>query len=331
MQTRALMPGEPYAAEAAGTIRLSTQDLPARQRCEWLREVIGREYAQVEITPPGDGTLFNEMTIHPWARLRLSAIRSNAITLERLPREPQLVSHDAYFAVILLAGQYRLEQDGREVFLQPGDMALYDATRPHRVHCPTSFAKLIVSIPRSALRERVAGIEHCTALRLRGDRGIGCATATMVRSTAAQLASLSAHECSVLSDHCVDLVALAATSVRPARANLSRSRAASLQRTRDFVERNLADPAMDSARVASGVGLSQRYLNDVFRDEGTSLMRYVWARRLECCRRDLLEPAQGRRSVSEIAFRWGFNDLAHFSRAFKQRFGCSPRELRQRG
>ena len=30
-----------------------------------------------------------------------------------------------------------------------------------------------------------------------------------------------------------------------------------------------------------------------------------------------------------IAFGWGFNDAAHFSRAFRERFRRSPREWRQ--
>jgi len=33
--------------------------------------------------------------------------------------------------------------------------------------------------------------------------------------------------------------------------------------------------------------------------------------------------------VGEIAYGRGFNDAAHFSRAFRERFGCSPREWRQ--
>jgi AraC-like DNA-binding protein len=35
--------------------------------------------------------------------------------------------------------------------------------------------------------------------------------------------------------------------------------------------------------------------------------------------------------VSEIAYGRGFNDAAHFSRAFRDRFDCSPREWRLRG
>lgn len=310
-------------------IRLSTDDRPPRERHEWLREVIGREYANVEVTPPADGSLFNEMTIYPWQALRLSAIRSSAVCLERLPREPHLISHDAYFAVVLLSGGYQLEQNGKAVFLQPGDMTLYDATLPHRIHCPRNFSKLIVSIPRPLLRDRIAGIEHCTALRIPGNQGIGAVAANLLRTSASRTDQLSAQEFSALADHTLDLLTLALASVRPASFNLSRSRAIALNRIKDFVDRHLANPDTDTAMVSYGVGLSSRYVNDLFKDENTSLMRYIWQRRLENCRKDLLDPIHAGHRLSDIAFRWGFNDLSHFSRAFKQRFGCSPKAYRQ--
>ena len=148
----------------------STDHFAPDERLGWLREVIGREYANVEITPPDQG-VFNEMNIFSWDALRLSVIRSNAITLQRLPREPELISQDAYFAVIHLSGRYRLQQNGREVFLKPGDMTLYDATLPHHIWCPQPFSKLIVSIPRPLLRERIAGINTIRHCLFQGSRG----------------------------------------------------------------------------------------------------------------------------------------------------------------
>lgn len=310
-------------------IRLSTADVPRRERSGWLREVIGREYVKVEVDPPADGGLFNEMTIYPWEDLRLSAIRSSAIVIERLSGEPYFVSQDAYFAVVLLSGRYSLAQQGREVFLKPGDLVLYDATRPHRIHCPGNFSKLIVSIPRKALRDRVAGIEHCTALRIPGREGIGAVASNFIRSCACQAGQLHPHEFLALSEHSLDLLTLALSAVGPVDFNLSRSRSLSLHRIKDFIERHLADPSLDARLVARGVGLSSRYINALFKDEETSLMRHVWQRRLENCRRDLLDPAHAGHRLSDIAYRWGFNDRSHFSRTFKQRFGCSPREYRQ--
>ena len=309
---------------------ISTTCVDPRDRREWLRETIRREYTKVEITPPENGELFNEMTIYPWEQLRLSAIRSNAITLNRPAHEPYHSSQDTYLGVVLLSGSYMLEQNGRETFLNPGDMAIYDATRPHRIQCPRPFSKLIVTIPRTVMRARLAGVEHCTALRIPGNTGISAIASNLIRNAARQAGAMEEDAFAALAEHSLDLFTLALASVRPHDFTLSRSRSLSLQRVKDFVERHLADPVLDTAKIAAGTGLSARYINDLFRDENTSLMRYVWQQRLENCRRDMLSPLHSGRSISEIALRWGFNDLSHFSRAFKQRFGCAPREIASR-
>jgi AraC family transcriptional regulator, positive regulator of tynA and feaB len=312
----------------ADPLCLSTAEIPRGDRLEWLRETIRREYADVAITPPSDGDLFNEMTIFPWQDLRLSVIRSHAIGIERLPHEPCYISQDAYFVVVPLSGDYQLEQGGREACLLPGDIALYDATRLHRIHCPRDFTKLIVSIPRILLRARMAGVEHCTAMRLRGDAGLGAVVSNFLRTAARNRMTMNREQFSALSDYWLDLLTLALASVRPQDFSLFRSRTISLQRVKDVVERHLADPGLDPAKVGAAVGLSPRYINDLFHDEETSLMRHVWRRRLERCRADLRNPRFAGRSVSEIALTWGFSDLAHFSRAFRRRFGVAPKDAR---
>ncbi len=310
-------------------LKFSTSAIAPRERYDWLREVICREYTNVEITSPAHNDLSQDLTIYPWGSLQLSTIQSSALSLKRLPNEPHLNSQDAYFAVMLLSGHYRLEQNGREVSLQPGDMTIYDATRPHRIHCPGEFAKLILSIPRSVFRDRISGIDRCTALRISGTQGIGYVAANFLRSSAVHADHLQAHEFSVLADHALDLLTLAVTSVRPVDFNLSRSRSSSLNNVKTFIERNLRNTDLDTGLIARHAGLSARYINSLFEDEGTSLMRYVWKRRLENCRKDMQNPAYAGQRLSDIAFRWGFNDAAHFSRTFKQQFGCAPRDMRR--
>src|SRR5260370_39969348 len=53
------------------------------------------------------------------------------------------------------------------------------------------------------------------------------------------------------------------------------------------------------------------------------------ARRLERAREDLTDPVHSHLSISDICFRWGFNDAAHFSRAFHDTYGVSPRNFRR--
>jgi len=312
-----------------GSLTLSTSDIAPLERADWLREVICREYTHVDISSPSHGELSQELIIYPWGNLQLSTIQSSEISLRRSHSEPHLNSQDAYFAVLLLSGAGLLEQHGREAFLQPGDISLYDATRPHRVHCFGELSKMIyLSIPRAVLRDRVAGIDRCTALLIPGTKGIGFVAANFLHSSATHADQLQDHEFSTLSDHALDLLTLAITSVRPGDINLSRSRLGSLNSIKTVVEQNLRNAELDASLISRYAGLSTRYINGLFAEEATSLMRYVWTRRLENCGKDLLNPVFVDHRISDIAFRWGFNDAAHFSRAFKQQFGCSPREFR---
>jgi AraC family transcriptional activator of tynA and feaB len=260
--------------------------------------------------------------------LQLSVIQSSAITLQRRSQEPCLMSQDAYFAVVLMSGQYQMMQNGREVYLQPGDITVYDATLAHQIQCPVDFTKLIVAIPRALFREHLAGIESCTALRIPGSTGTGLIASYFLRTLAGQTRCLNSQEFAALSEQALDLLTMAVTSVRPSNYNLSRSRVLAVNRLKAFIEQNLKKTELDTAMICHFSGLSARYINNLFASENTSLMRYVWRRRLEMSHKDILNSLFAGRQLSEIAFRWGFNDYSHFSRAFKQQFGCSPRALK---
>ena len=85
---------------------------------------------------------------------------------------------------------------------------------------------------------------------------------------------------------------------------------------------------LSGERIAAANGVSVRHVNRLFAGEGTSLMHYVWERRLIRCRRDLTDPTMAHRTIGKIALAAGFNDLSHFSRAYRARYGTTPREER---
>ncbi len=65
-----------------------------------------------------------------------------------------------------------------------------------------------------------------------------------------------------------------------------------------------------------------------FADEGLSITEFIWIERLDQCRRELEEAAPPGRTITEVAFSWGFNSSSHFSRLFKKRFGAPPSRTR---
>jgi len=92
---------------------------------------------------------------------------------------------------------------------------------------------------------------------------------------------------------------------------------------------NLHDAELTPQRAADHVRISVRTLHSRFKLIGKSFGHWVLDSRLDACRNALRDGNQNRLSISEIAFRWGFNDLSHFNKAFRARFGCSPRECRE--
>lgn len=312
-----------------GGQRFCTEQQPAKQRLEWLKEIIGREYANVDITPPDQTYLYNDMFIYPWQQgLRLSPIQSNAITLERLPKEPESVSQDCYFAVLLTAGEYKLEQGGREVFLKPGEMSLYDATEPHRITTPQPFSKILISIPRQLLDERVSNICNLTATRLPTQTGIAAITASMIQSTVSQLEQLDPSAFQSLSDPILEMLTMTLTEQKGSSCMLSRHQSFALMRIKRFIANQLSDTELNTEVISRAVGLSPRYINNLFNEDNTSLMRYLTKQRLSRSRHYLATPLYNYLSITEVAMKSGFSNMAHFSRIFRQAYGLSPSDYR---
>lgn len=104
---------------------------------------------------------------------------------------------------------------------------------------------------------------------------------------------------------------------------------ANLRRLRQAVESQMPDPGFSLRRLADSEGVSPRYVQRLFGANGETFSGYVRMRRLERCRLDLMSPQHAARSIPEIYNRWGFKGSTQFSRAFRKRFGASPRQMRR--
>jgi AraC-like DNA-binding protein len=102
-----------------------------------------------------------------------------------------------------------------------------------------------------------------------------------------------------------------------------------VQRLCQYVDGNLSDDSLSLATVAAYGRVSERLVQKLFEGLGQTFTSYVRQRRLERCRADLANRQYGHLSISDICFRWGFNDPAHFSHCFRDLYSMSPRQYRQ--
>jgi len=99
-------------------------------------------------------------------------------------------------------------------------------------------------------------------------------------------------------------------------------------RAKQFVESSLRDPLLSVDAIAARMNCTSRYLQKAFQSNGQTLRDYVRNERLSRCYKDLLDSTLSDRSITDIALSWGFKSVAHFSEAFRKRYGIAPRAAR---
>jgi AraC-like DNA-binding protein len=129
-------------------------------------------------------------------------------------------------------------------------------------------------------------------------------------------------------------LALGATREAAERARIRGRPAARLRAIKDDVGKRCRRPDLSIHALAVRHGVSARYVQRLFEESGTTFTLYVAEQRLALAYEALRRRASKAAPISTIAYDCGFSDVSHFNRLFRQRFGCTPsdvREMRSRG
>ncbi len=254
-------------------------------------------------------TRFGDVTI--------SELRFSRATVERLCPAPD--DRNALQLLFVLDG---------DVFLGPGGLQ-------------RQLGALDWSVCSGALRISASDHAHAVILTIPGwphaprdavhaaASGVGNVLLTCIRSALRVADDLTAQARGELGNSLQDLARLAIRE-RTAPAHRLSGRGVMRERVKAFVRRHLRDSPLSIDDIAHNFNCTKRYLHKVFSEDERSLNEYIWDMRLERCSHDLANADLLQRSITEIAFVWGFRSSPHFSRVFRQRFGASPSVYRSR-
>lgn len=140
--------------------------------------------------------------------------------------------------------------------------------------------------------------------------------------------SLSAGARQASLDHLSDLMVLALDFNSTHDVHLSAVKAARLAALKSDIVTRLGDPDLSPEWLASRHKIGTRYVRALFAAEQTSFSAFVREQRLVQAKRLLMTNGADGLGISDIAYRCGFGDLSYFNRAFRQRFGMTPSEMR---
>lgn len=308
---------------------LSTDTVRPADRIAYWRDLVCDTFVALECRSTLRGQFRGSVASHDAGGLNLTWVDSDAQTVARTSKLIARSSDDVMLISLAVQGDGCVVQDGREARLSPGDLAFYDTARPYELHFDAPFTQWVLKVPRDALRRRLGTPEAFTAASVSGATPLGRLTQEFLTGLAAFPTTTPHSVLERLAGQALDLVAMTLAEQAAIRVSEGAYRTALAARMRGFIEQNLHRADLDGTMIAGAFGMSSRSVRDVFAAQGTTPSRYILVRRLERARILIVEPAQHRRTIGEIAYAAGFSDLSYFSRSFRAAFGQSPREARE--
>lgn len=309
----------------------STQEVHPRERFDFWHSVACKAITNHDSEPDMRPNFEAEIEVGALGNLELILFRNSPMQVSHTAAHASCAKSDHLFVCRQLSGEVILEQDTREIMLSAGSLTLLDPLLPYKGKFLRDSKMLVVKAPRRELEARLGRTQDMVARLIEPNTardGLTSSVTALLPSLARETRSVGE---SIISSSVLDLVAVSlAKAVEGARPRVSSAKALVLMKIRAATEARLSDPKLDPQAIADSVGVSVRYANRVLAEQGTSLARLVLARRLARCRTALEDPAQAHRTLSEIAYGWGFCDLTHFGRRFKQVYGMLPSEARSR-
>jgi AraC-like DNA-binding protein len=310
---------------------LDTQTLAPQDRAEAVRAAM--RYARVPalLTHETDDRVHARVDV--WelgATMTLLHRTSSGIRLRRTPRQVRQAAEDRIGFVVLSPGRWSFEQhrDVRREQTVKWGLLVVDQAGPYefgRCGDGSTYAVNIdhtaLGLPLRTVRE-AAGRLHTSPLHrlvMEHVRGVAGTLDTIPPGPATAMLGAAT----------LDLMrALVITAADPDRRIPDGDVGALLTRTKLYIQRHYADPALSPARIARAHAVSVRRLYAVWADDERSLAEHVMSVRLEAARSRLARATSRPPTIAAVGRACGFVDMAHFARRFRQAYGMSPRDWR---
>jgi AraC-like DNA-binding protein len=243
-------------------------------------------------------------------------------------RTPEMIdSEEDFFISLVTQGQGEIRQGDNRALLSNGAFTVVDGSRPFSFSFPADFEQIIIRVPRPDFLAHIPErrLDNVLAMPLPGHVGPSSLVSAVFRQAAQLTESVGEAVGEAMVLPMLDMFAVSLQSLADTSSETQMAHQRDLKRAQKNLLAHLHDPEWTLKKTSLELGMSQRYLHQVFAGVGLTPASWWMQARLEHALRLLQSPGV---TVREAAERTGFKDPAHFSRAFKKQHGITPGKIR---
>jgi AraC family transcriptional activator of tynA and feaB len=299
---------------------LNTSGLTPKKQIQCWSDALTDLCGQFDIDPMKASSFDGRINYTTVSKLKLCQIEASQHRLAHTASRAKVGTHPYFKILFQTYGISHFEQGGRRIDLMPGDCLAYDVSTPHTIVSPTLTRHEVVIVPKELLQERGFRLAKMSACKLSARTGTGRIAHDFVHAAFDEASKLSPNNAIGVADALIDLLLL---PLREPDASFDRVGPEAMYiRAQFFIREHLRDPNLSIDQISAALNCTKRYLHMLFSEKGTTISDYIRQARLQNCRQEL--ETQVGKSVTDVAFSWGFSSSSHFSRVFRQHFGVVP-------
>ncbi|MGP1664722.1 MAG: helix-turn-helix domain-containing protein, partial [Rhodanobacter sp.] len=263
-----------------------------------------------------------------WNRqLVLGRTECSAMRFERSPLRLARDGLDYYLIQTHLAGSQDLRRGNRQVHANTGDLMVIDLAERHAA-VTSDFCNLTLIIPRHLLAPHLLQPDSQQGRILRKDNALAELAVRHLIALYGVAERVSPAEALRLIEPTLMLLASALNGGTESVEKGVNGVAHSLVTRARMEIDNRLHQNLTVDDLCRALRISRTVLYRLFEPLG-GVRAYIQECRLRRCAQALLAPRYARRKILDIAFAHGFQSEAHFSRAFKHKYGLNPSEARK--
>lgn len=268
-----------------------------------------------------DGIIQAQLGLKQLANYDIAEISLCSVRTERDEAMIRRHPNEHVFLILQDKGAAVMREGDSAFALREGDLFVYDSLRPAQFAFSEHSRQLSFHLPRSEALGRF-GRRLRSGVCLKREEPLSIAMRSVLQRLLRDTSPPGA--ATALIEAYLSVFAAYLNDIDDGESALTEGSRLLVAALRE-IDRQCADPNFGPPELAARLGVSIRTLQRAFQMVNDTPRQRILAVRLDRTHNALR--ASEKRTITEIAYDQGFNDLSHFYRVFRERFGMAPGEV----
>lgn len=307
----------------------TSAECPMASRYDAWVSKLNEAFGQWNASPAGDRDFFADVKSYDDNLIKIVECTCDPCAATRRRDDIAVDMRETLTIQMVLQGREYIDFNGEQILLNAGDLMVWDSTKPMHFTVEQRLHKISVVLPLQRFRCWFPKSWFSIKRWIDGNSCDGQLLANYIESLSGAVFKSGCHDDYALIDATICMLANALEIYNSS--DTVPLRDTQLRSVKEYINANIRETSLSPASIAHATNMSLRYVHWLFEASEETVTEYIIRRRLHHCIRDVSNPKMLHRKLADIAFYWGFSDVTHFSKRFKQEFAVSPRAYRLQG